>query len=935
MPARGMRSPHAGGSERNTRKRLLRPAGSIAGKRGAVASRAHGKRKGPQCRSPGPRPVGGFLDPVPDPPRTCGKNRRAMVVGVELPQTPVERRTRAFRAGAPAKRPQLITLHGKMGFFLKKRQYARLVEARNRLHVEVRNLKARLKRKFARKSESQRVALASLLLIDGVSATKIPHVVSSVLMYALDKVPKQLVFSSATALRDVRTAGFAMKSRLVERVCMTSPMPFFVGFDTSGRGGHLGAFVVSFAKEGQPCHEFFGFDRPSGSTASDFLVSLLSVVSQLQNGGAVFGGFSTDAPNVMVGDDGGLGALVLEQYPSARHDTCEHHASARLLAVLDSIWPPVMNVPSVSQFLYLTWYILNEDWDLHRARMLQFLDLPGPRSDVQAVLARFKSRDDAKDHVKKPLKPNKLRWATLAGIVKFVPLFLEALRFTFNQERVNAGANVQPCSVASMCVQWIKWSGSRRLRVLLDVATEFVSEIWEPANREIDLRDWDYDVDSCFKTFSRPRRTLKLLMKIEEFVLDPTSSKSYNSVIATFGVDRRVEVDQLFRHLFVLAHESVVRNSGRYLSGIYLFSGFADPNFAPVVFEAFAHWREKPDAPLVRTEAGKRLEKALKEAKDVCSDLLEVLLGDSSWRRIGELVRVLVEQSKEQFLKLILTADAENPDDFALFTLKSWLPALSHTRPVEKVFLDWDNQTQVGEGGTKARAAEASGKPVAPVTREAKVTVANMVHQIQRKLIAKRKPEKKRARIEAIDDFIESVALEFKSFSFSEKELKAARVKSSDALEYFRTPQKGGISGEICDVLEALSAGVDGWKQSKLTLPALLKLGDDLDISLVPKCSATCRKLSKPSKKGSPGLTVPCQKCLRVYHLKCMEADGLVAPGMKQVDLLTFSFVCALCGGSLNMNCKNQQPVAQVLHVEGEDGSSKAVAKSKKRYRKK
>jgi len=461
MPGRKKRKIRAAVTGRFARNRIcvLR---SIVGKRRLKL--AGGRTPPPLGSSPGSRPVGGFLDPVADPPRTRGKNyRHEMPTGLDFPETPVKSFSRACRAGAPTKRPQVMTFHGKTGFFLKKQQYMRLINARNQLHLEVRNLKTRLERKFARKKESQRVALASLLLIDGVSATKIPHVISSVLLYALDRVPKKLVFSSSTALRDVRTAGFAIKSRLVERVCKTRPLPFFVGFDTSGRGGHLGAFVVSYIKKGQPCHEFFGFDRPSGSTAPDFLVSLLSVVSQLQDGGGVFGGFSTDAPNVMVGNDGGLGTLVLEQYPSARHDTCEHHASARLLAVLDSIWPPVMNVPSVSQFLYLTWYILNEDWDLHRARMLQFLDQPGPPSDVKAVVSRFKSREDAKDHVKKPLKPNKLRWATLAGIVKFVPLFLEALRFTFNQERVNAGANVQPCSVASMCIQWIKWSGSCRL----------------------------------------------------------------------------------------------------------------------------------------------------------------------------------------------------------------------------------------------------------------------------------------------------------------------------------------------------------------------------------------------------------------------------------------------------------------------------------------
>lgn len=293
------------------------------------------------------------------------------------------------------------------------------------------------------------LAVASLLMIEGVSASKVPRVMAVVMKYALGFIPPKLLFVTSSALEYVRISGEVFKADLVKDVSASHPLSFFVGFDTSERGGHLGAFVVSFFNGLAPVHRFYGFDRPAGSSAADFEVSLSRVISELQKAGCCFGGFSTDAPNVMTGAVGG----IAERFPQTRHDTCEHHASARLLSVLDSLWPPVMNIPSVSQFLYISWYILNDDWDLHRGRILSFLNFPATRDDVKAVLSRFGSKEKAIDGVKKPSKPNKLRWGTLAEIVEFVPLYFEALQFAFNQDRETVGANAQSC-IAAICSQW-------------------------------------------------------------------------------------------------------------------------------------------------------------------------------------------------------------------------------------------------------------------------------------------------------------------------------------------------------------------------------------------------------------------------------------------------------------------------------------------------
>jgi hypothetical protein len=79
---------------------------------------------------------------------------------------------------------------------------------------------------------------------------------------------------------------------------------FFIGTDTSSRGGSVGSFVVSYCVKndnGKPVFHFYTFERIEGSTAAILCESVKQVVNVLEKAGGRFVGFSTDAPNVMIG----------------------------------------------------------------------------------------------------------------------------------------------------------------------------------------------------------------------------------------------------------------------------------------------------------------------------------------------------------------------------------------------------------------------------------------------------------------------------------------------------------------------------------------------------------------------------------------------------------------------------------------------------------
>lgn len=699
--------------------------------------RGRTRRSDPQHDRRGSRSFEGFFDPTPDPLRTPGRNARRLSVegagDVEEGSVPHDgarpsKRQRSdselLRPGAPLKLMKTMRIQGQQRVVLSKRQYRRLLNLRAKDYREIRLLREskRSRSGDVRRPLCERVAVAALLQADGVPANKVQHVMATVMHYAIGDVPRKFLFSASSALNYVRAAGSALKQRLAAEVGSSAPFSFFVGIDTSNRGGDLGSFVVSFVNNGAVTCQFYEFDRPLATTGVELASSLERVVAELEKAGGIFGGFSSDGAASMVGTYNGLGALMMQER-RIRHDTCEHYASARLLAVLDSLWPPVMNVPSVSQFLYMTWYILNSDWNLYRGRIIQYLKKEPRSKSLRALLRRFGDENPEKAlaaalaGVKKPLKPNVLRWGTVADIIKFVPLYLEAIRFAFDLERNTVGAGAEVGSIAAICAQWIKWSGSSKLLVLLDLASEFVGLIWEPANKEIDLLDSDFKLEGCFKVLSRPRRTLSLLMKVEHYLGNPSLLASFETVVSVYGQERHDEVVNMCTFMFQLSRSSILRNSGRYLSGIYLFGGFADPNFALFVFEAFSHWRDKAEKPLQRTEEGLRLEKALRESEDDVAqrEWLEELLQGPSWGRICNLVSIL-KKSKKTFIETIQEADES---DSSIFTLRTWMAALSHTRCVEKTFLDWDHQSR-GEGGMKKKASVASGKAVTIQTKEAR-----------------------------------------------------------------------------------------------------------------------------------------------------------------------------------------------------------------------
>lgn len=207
-----------------------------------------------------------------------------------------------------------------------------------------------------------------------------------------------------------------MKNQLIGQEKCT----FFVGIDMSSRGGSLGAYGISSQDEmGKIEHAFYGFDRPSSGSAETLADGLLAVVDVLTKAGGIFGGFGSDAPSTMVGSINGVAAQVMAKVGYVRHDTCEFHASARVLAILEKVFPGQMNVPSTTQFWYLAWYILNSDWKLLPGRVVDCLkEDPSP-----ALLGRFSGNNKkervaaALERLGKPDKPMAARLTRCGSLI--------------------------------------------------------------------------------------------------------------------------------------------------------------------------------------------------------------------------------------------------------------------------------------------------------------------------------------------------------------------------------------------------------------------------------------------------------------------------------------------------------------------------------------
>jgi hypothetical protein len=135
-------------------------------------------------------------------------------------------------------------------------------------------------------------------------------------------------------------------------------------------------------------------------------------------------------------------------------------------------------------------------------------------------------------------------------------------------------------------------------------------------------------------------------------------------------------------------------------------------------------------------------------------------------------------------------------------------------------------------------------------------------------------------------------------------------------------------------VFEELAAVPADWKGPKFTASTLMAQGVDLDIPLLADCTANCLKLLKDSRKGSPGNQLSCHKCLRKFHLKCMEAEGLIPKGWQRLIcqiLGSYASAVAVLWKRIDYKCRESRNPPRSLQDCPHSCQSKAKWSKKKK----
>jgi hypothetical protein len=448
--------------------------------------------------------------------------------------------------------------------------------------------------------------------------------------------------------------------------------------------------------------------------------------------GAFFCGLSSDAAATMVGRENGVGAILCREFGRfIRHDTCGHHASACLARVVEHMFPAQMNVPSVTQFCYLAWYLMNYDWPQVRALMHAQLRKCENEMD-DGIAAMLREEPDACDRVEdtaarllassdlnKPDKPNSNRWRTQAEMLFYVHRFWRLLMVVFNEirEYLGAGATL-PGWRTQMATQWIKWAGSPKLHALMEVSFQFLA-VWRTHDDLISLPGEDLEEHCYHKVFSRPQRARDVLtnmeLALERATKDPESLDSYQMVVDAYA-GQIEEVHQLYIQLYTMRVDRVMRNNGRYLSGVYAYAGFGDVSSAAVNWEAFSHFANHPKKAEQRTRLGQRMEKWLRKGeKELSADHMREFKKltnkqhlDDAYKLVAPLLtgREPTEEQRRAFVAVVRSSK----DNLVAKQLRMWIPALSSTQPVEKTFPDYDNHVANNCGGKKGKKSQPTGK---------------------------------------------------------------------------------------------------------------------------------------------------------------------------------------------------------------------------------
>ncbi len=346
------------------------------------------------------------------------------------------------------------------------------------------------------------------------------------------------------------------------------------------------------------------------------------------------------------------------------------------------------------------------------------------------------------------------------------------------------------------------------------------------------------------------------------------------------------------------------RNHVRYLSGVYAYTGFGDASSAEVVWEAFAHLKNHKENPRLHTRRGQRIEEWLRAGAEEMSEQhkeFAKLTNPQHMNAEFELVRPLLNGGREptEEQRRVYVTSIRTSENLVAKQRRIWIPALSSTQPVEKTFLDYDNNVSRNSGGKKGKKSAPAGKDLQLDFTSAKVTVAQARAAIERKQLkvinAREKSSLKKA---PAKKHIKRVAeAEMEQLRATPGELKRARKQLKGPKER-RTRPRGGVSVADSAMLKNFEADYlrENFRPARRRMAQLMADGALIEVSISCTCYPSNLCLRRENNKGARGKMLTCQKCAKMYHVKCLIGTGFVSKAdTKDVE---FAFDCPACAGA-------------------------------------
>jgi hypothetical protein len=663
-----------------------------------------------------------------------------------------------------------------------------------------------------------------------------------------------------------------------------------------------------------------------------------------------------------------------------RHDTCEFHGSASILRVLEFIFPSQMNVASILQFGFLAWYLLNDDWEIHKAVMLKELRKEELDATVRQMVIRFftemyPEQGDMEEEemvaegvnaaiagAQKPAKPLFTRWETVADMIVFVSKYVEVLSISFEKTRQDGGAGVSASSMPGMAAAWIGWTNSPQLLACLEMGREFVEKLWKPHNDLIGKWNVLYDCDGVFDVFGRPHRTLNWLIEAEEMLSDFEELPSYKVMLAAYADEDNGEekVRRLYLQCYTRTVERLKGNSCRYLEGMLVMSSLGDPSFVPTLWEALSHLREHVHRPRDRTHKGEVLEQILRDQELPHYERVEfeAMTSLDCLDDIYSYLQYLQNSSEEEYVAFVKDPlDATNQPDPYMKIVSLWQAAFSHTRPVENSFLKWDQQMRNNSAsGRKGKNSAPSGPRQATDLPAAGVRVQGVLAKAKQAQVERRDneriiTEKRRLKTRKIQDASGRAVVFNQTFDElrpTTEELAAARVVVKKRVDFVRVPRDGSTpSPEIVALFAEMESSYHGWVGPRQTYAQLMEKGLSIKVPIDIVCSSEC--IWRDAERGrGKAISLTCTQCTIVFHAKCMVMEGVLsadfnwtAEAVKKMG----GFLCRDCGGTPATNsppegvrqaapkkaaAKEKAPAKKASAKKASDSAKKAEAAAKK-----